>query len=38
VLAALHTIVLSVLDRARLDGWHREWAAVEPTWTRRGQP
>ncbi|RFU20450.1 Rv1733c family protein [Geodermatophilus marinus] len=35
VLVALHAVVLWLVDRHRDRTWTREWAAVEPGWSRR---
>jgi hypothetical protein len=35
VIALAHAALCGVLDRHRDHRWTREWAAVEPTWTRR---
>ena len=35
VLALVGQLIVMTLDRGRLDGWEREWAAVEPVWTGR---
>ncbi len=38
LLSGLGLLAHCLIDRRRLAGWDAAWAAIEPSWTRRGPP